>query len=205
MKQKNKNEILLLRNYCNFLLDLGLNLSFSQENPLTINQGKINRNIKSVQDVDSYIKEWQIKNDFQLILRNNNMYSKNFLLLSEEIKFVNYDLFRKNQPELLEKMFASIGKDIDDFFIINVDFSKLRESHINKINEILKLYFTILNPKTFIDMCSDNLNKFLKVHKFNLNCDYFKIPSVSNIVKNQSLKRIAWTQLKLLKVKLNEF
>ena len=205
MKQKNKNEILLLRNYCNFLLDLGLNFSFSQENPLTINQGKINRNIKSVQDVDSYIKEWQIKNDFQLILRNNNMSSKNFLLLSEEIKFVNYDLFRKNQPELLEKMFASIGKDIDDFFIINVDFSKLRESHINKINEILKLYFTILNPKTFIDMCSDNLNKFLKVHKFNLNYDYFKIPSVSDIVKNQSLKRIAWTQLKLLKVKLNEF
>ena len=91
------------------------------------------------------------------------------------------------------------------FFIINVDFSKLRESHINKINEILKLYFTILNPKTFIDMCSDNLNNFLKVHKFNLNCDYFKIPSVSNIVKNQSLKRNAWTQLKLLKVKLNEF
>ena len=44
------------------------------------------------------------------------MSSKNFLLLSEEIKFVNYDLFRKNQPELLEKMFASIGKDIDDFF-----------------------------------------------------------------------------------------
>ena len=67
MKQKNKNEILLLRNYCNFLLDLGLNFSFSQEIPLTINQGKTNRNIKSVQDVDSYIKEWQIKNDFQLI------------------------------------------------------------------------------------------------------------------------------------------
>lgn len=201
MIQKNENELFLLRNYCNFLLDLGLNLSFFQDNHLTINQTII----ESIQDVDSYIKEWQIKNNFQFILRNNNISSKHFLVLSEEIKFANYELFRKNQPELFEKMFASIGKNIDDFFIINVDFLKLRESHINKINEILKLYFTILNPKTLIDMCSDNLNNLLKVHNFNLNCDYFKIPSVSNIAKNESLKRNAWTQLKLLKVKLNEF
>ena len=54
-------------------------------------------------------------------------------------------------------------------------------------------------------MCSDDLNKFFEVNKLNLNFDYFKIPSVSNIMKNQSLKREAWVQLKLLKAKLNEF
>ena len=53
--------------------------------------------------------------------------------------------------------------------------------------------------------CSENLGKFFEVNKLNLNCDYFKIPAVSNIIKNQSLKRDAWTQLKLLKVKLDEF
>ena len=37
-----------------------------------------------------------------------------------------------------------------------------------------------------------------------INFDYIKIPSVSNIIKNQSLKRDAWSQLKLLKVKINE-
>ena len=79
------------------------------------------------------------------------------------------------------------------------------ENHINKINEILEQYFTILNPRIFIDMCSVDLVKFYKVNKLNLNFDYFKIPSVSNIMKNQSLKREAWVQLKLLKAKLNEF
>ena len=32
MKQKNENEFLALKNYSNFLVDLGLNISFSQEN-----------------------------------------------------------------------------------------------------------------------------------------------------------------------------
>ena len=54
-------------------------------------------------------------------------------------------------------------------------------------------------------MCSEDLEKFFEINKLNLNFDYFKIPSVSNIMKNQSLKREAWKQLKLLKVKLNEF
>ena len=98
-------------------------------------------------------------------------------------------------------MFLSIGQNIDEFFIINIDMEKLMENHINKINEILKLYFTILNPKILIDMCSKDFSKFCKVNKFNFNFDYFKIPSVSNIMKNHSLKREAWLQLKLLKVK----
>ena len=102
-------------------------------------------------------------------------------------------------------MFLSIGQNIDDFFIINIDIEKLIENHMEKINEILELYFTILNPKIFIDMYSDDLNKFFDIDNLNLNFDYIKIPSVSNIMKNQSLKREAWVQLKLLKAKLNEF
>ena len=60
----------------------------------------------------------------------------------------------KKKPELLEKMFLSIGQNIDDFFIINIDIEKLMENHINKINEILELYFTILNPKGFLLICA---------------------------------------------------
>ena len=81
----------------------------------------------------------------------------------------------------------------------------MKESHIKTIKEILKLYFTILAPKIFINMSSDELNKFIVADKLNFNFNYFKIPSVSNIIKNQSLKRDAWTQLKLLKEKLNAF
>ena len=73
------------------------------------------------------------------------------------------------------------------------------------MNKILKLYFQILNPKIFIDMCSVNLNKFIELNKVNLNFDYFKIPSIADLIKNQILKQDAWSQLKLLKVKLNEF
>ena len=205
MKQKNENELLVLKNYSNFLVDLGLNISFFQEYDFKIKQSKIEKNHKSIQDLDNYVKEWQIENNFQLILRNYNMSSKLLLLLSEENNFKNFDQFKKNQPELLEKMFASIGHDIDDFCVINIDFEKMTESYLNKIKEILKLYFEILNPKIFIDMYSDDLSKIFKIEDFDSNFDYIKIPSVSNINKNQSLKRDAWSQLKLLKVKINEF
>ena len=204
MEQKNENEFLVLKNYSNFLVDLGLNISFSQKNDLKIKQSKIEENHKSIQDLDNYVREWQIKNNFQLILRNYNMSSKFFLLLSEENNFKNFDQFKKNQPELLQKMFASIGYDIDNFFIINIDFKKMTENYFNKIKEILKLYCEILNPKIFIDMYPDDLSKIFKIEDINSNFDYIKIPSVSNIIKNQSLKRDAWLQLKLLKVKINE-
>ena len=205
MEQKNENEFLMLKNYSNFLVDLGLSISFFQQDELEKKHSKVEKNFKSIRDIDSYVKEWQIKNNFQLILRNINMSSKVFLLLSEENKFIDFDQFKKNQPELLEKMFTSIGENIDNFFIINIDFARIKESHIDKIKEILKLYLTILSPKIIIDMSSDYLNKLFAVKKFNLNFNYFKIPSVSSIIKNQSLKRNAWSQLKLLKVKLNEF
>ena len=204
MEQKNENEFLKLKNYSSFLFDLGLNVSFFQEKDIEVEQGKIEEKFRSIEDIDHYIKEWQMKNDFQLILRNRNISSKNILLLSEQDSFINLDQ-PKTKPDLLEKMFHSIGQNINDFFIINIDVEKLIENHTKKINEILELYFTILNPRIFIDMCSVDLGKLFKVNKLNLNFDYFKIPSVSNIMKNQSLKREAWVQLKLLKAKLDEF
>lgn len=204
MEQKNENEFLKLKNYSSFLLDLGLNVSFPQESDIGVEQNKIEEKFKTIEDLDNYIKEWQIKNDFQLISRNKNTSSKNILLLSERNIFINFDQLKK-KPDLLDKMFLSIGQNIDEFFIININIEKLMENHINKIDEILEQYFTISNPRIFIDMCSVDLVKFFKVNKLNLNFDYFKIPSVSNIMKNQSLKREAWVQLKLLKAKLNEF
>tara|TARA_B100000963_G_C22443339_1_gene587641 strand:- start:453 stop:854 length:402 start_codon:yes stop_codon:yes gene_type:complete len=133
------------------------------------------------------------------------MCSENILLMSEKNDFIKLNQPKNNQPELLIKMFSSIGQNIDDFFIINIDTEKVKENHKNKIEEFLKLYFIILKPKIFIDMCSDVKNNFFALDKFNLNSNYFKIPSVSNMIKNQSLKKDAWSQLKLLKVKLNEF
>ena len=57
-----------------------------------------------------------------------------------------------------------------------------------------------------VDICIKSLEGIQKDLNFQrINNNYFKIPSVLNIIKNQSLKRNAWSQLKLLKVKLNEF
>ncbi len=205
MEQKNENEFLMLKNYNNFLVDLGLNISFSVENDIRIKQSKLELNPKNVKQIDDYVNEWQIKNHLHLILRNKNMCSENILLMSEKNDFIKLNQPKNNQPELLIKMFSSIGQNIDDFFIINIDTEKVKENHKNKIEEFLKLYFIILKPKIFIDMCSDVQNNFFALDKFNLNSNYFKIPSVSNMIKNQSLKKDAWSQLKLLKVKLNEF
>ena len=204
MEQKNENELLSLKNYSNFLLDIGLNVSFSQLNDVKLEKGKTEEKFITIEEIDYHIKEWQIKNNVQLIFRNKNIFSKNILLLSEKSNFINFDHSKKN-PALLEKMFLSIGQNIDDFFIINVDLKNLIENHIKKINEILIMYFSILNPKIFINMCSEDLDRYCEVNELNLNFHYFKIPSVSNIMKNQSLKREAWIQLKLLKEKLNEF
>ena len=199
-----KNEILMLKNYTNFLIDLGLNISFSLESELSIKQAKFKKKFISIQDLDSHIEEWQIKSKHQLISRNNNINSKNILLLSEENCIANIDQDKKKELKLLEKMFASIGQNTDDFFIINIDKVKMKTGHLKKINEILKLYFKILAPKIIINMCSDVSKKYFEVNKFNLNFDYFKIPAASDVMKNQGLKRDAWSQLKLLKAKLNE-
>ena len=104
MEQKNENEFLVLKNYSNFLVDLGLNISFSQENDLKIKQNKIEKNLKSIEDLDDYVKEWQIKNNFQLILRNYKCLQI-FLLLSEENNFKNFDQFKK-PTRTARKMFV---------------------------------------------------------------------------------------------------
>ena len=102
MERKNENEFLKLKNYSSFLLDLGLNVSFSQENDVGVEQSKIEEKFKSIEDLDNYIKEWQIKNNLQFILRNKNISSKNILLLSERNTFINFDQPKK-KPELLDK------------------------------------------------------------------------------------------------------
>ena len=205
MEQKNENEFLMLKNYGNFLVDLGLNISFSQENDLKVKQCEKEINLKSTRDVMNYVKEWQNKNNFNLISTNENTSSNIFLLLSEENNFTNFDQFKKNQPELLDKMFASIGQNVNNFFVFNIDLLTIKESYLDKIYEILELYLKFLNPRVFIDMRSEDLGKIFEVNKLNFNLDYFKIPSVSNIMRNQSLKREAWVNLKLLKAKLDEF
>ena len=124
MEQKNENAFLMLKNYSNFLVDLGLNISFSQENDLKIKLCKKEKNFKTIRDIDNFVKDWHIKNNVQLISRNNKMSSKILLLLTEENNFTNFSQFEKNQPELLVKMFASIGQNVNDFFIISCFFLK---------------------------------------------------------------------------------
>ena len=83
MEQKNENEFLKLKNYSSFLFDLGLNVSFFEDKDIEVEQEKIEEKFKSIEEIDDYIEKWQIKNDFQLISRNKNIFSKNILLLSE--------------------------------------------------------------------------------------------------------------------------
>ena len=95
MEQKNENEPLLIKNYSNFLVDLGLNFFFSQEHDLETQQVKIEKNLKCIQDVDRHVEKWQTRNDFQVILRNNNQSSKILLLLSEKNNFIKFDQLKK--------------------------------------------------------------------------------------------------------------
>ena len=114
MEQKNENEFLKLKNYSSFLLDLGLNVSFPQQNDIDLEQNKIEEKFKTIEDLDNYIKEWQIKNDIQLILRNKNISSKNILLLSERNTFINFDQQKKNQSYWI-KCFSQLDKTLMNF------------------------------------------------------------------------------------------
>ena len=73
MERKNENEFLKLKNFSSFLLDIGLNVSFSQNNDIGAERSKIEEKFKNIEDIDNYIEKWQIKNGFQLILRNKNI------------------------------------------------------------------------------------------------------------------------------------
>ena len=203
MDKKNENDFLELKNYNYFLIDLGLNISFHYKKNET-QKTKEEKILKSVKDVDDYVKDWQKKNNYNLILRNKNVTSKSIILLSEKHNFIKFNQSKKKKPELLEKMFNSIGQNLDDFFIINIDLSQTNDDCIKKINSILELYFTILKPNIFIDITSKNLKNIFNIFNFDLNITYFKIPSILQIIENQSLKREAWSQLKLIRAKLNE-
>ena len=60
MEQKNENRLLSLKNYSNFLLDIGLNVSFSQLNDVKVEKGKMEEKFRTIEEVDYHIKEWQI-------------------------------------------------------------------------------------------------------------------------------------------------
>ena len=66
MEQKNVNEFLTLKNYSNFLVDLGLNIFFSQEKDLKIKLCKKEKNFTSIRDINNHVKAWQNKNNSQL-------------------------------------------------------------------------------------------------------------------------------------------
>ena len=63
MEQKNENELLMLKNYSDFLLDIGLNVSFSQLNDIKTEQSKIEKKLTNIEEIDDHIREWQIKNN----------------------------------------------------------------------------------------------------------------------------------------------
>ena len=95
MERKNENDFLKLKNYSIFLLDIGLDVFFSQKNDTRVERSKFDGKYISIEDIDNYIKKWQIENGFQLILRNKNISSKNILLLSERNTFINFDSPKK--------------------------------------------------------------------------------------------------------------
>ena len=109
MEQKNQNEYLKLKNFSSFLFDLGLNVSFFQDRDIEVEQDKFEVKFKSIGEIDDYITEWQIKNDFQLISRNKNIFSKNILLLSEKNIYINFDQSKKNQNYWI-RCFFQLGK-----------------------------------------------------------------------------------------------
>ena len=119
MERKNENDFLKLKNYSIFLLDIGLDVFFSQKNDTRVERSKFDGKYISIEDIDNYIEKWQIKNGFQLILRNKNISSKNILLLSERSAFINFDQPKKNQNYWI-KCFFQLDKTLMNFLSLTL-------------------------------------------------------------------------------------
>ena len=116
MEQKNENEFLMLKNYNAFLIDLGLNISFSKNDDEIKQQFQLEKNTSSVKKIDDYVKEWQFKNKHYFISRNKNMSSKNILLLFEENNFIKIDQpknLNDNAIYFMNKTISNIQKSRD--------------------------------------------------------------------------------------------
>ena len=206
MEHENEKQFLSLKNYCNFLIDLGINVSLPVENH-TVSQFEKNENkFDTVVDIDNYLKKWQIKNDSFIITRNNNVSSEIMLIMSNAHNLKKFDQLAINQEmDLLNRMFGAIGQNLNDILIINIDEKKINENNIYESKKIISSYFLKVKPKFFIDMSSDYFKKKIDLlNVFSNSNNFFRMPSPFEIYKNENLKRQAWTKLKLLKARLND-
>lgn len=206
MERENEIDYLSLKNFYNLLIDIGINISTKDqiEDPIKID---FKKKFTSVSEVDFFLKNFQNVNKLYPISRNDILMSDIFLI-SNNHNYKNLTDYhqKKSENDMFEKMFNAVDLDTKNFFIINIDVSnKQLNSIFNLINFFMKSYLTILKPKIVIDMCTysdKNLKKLLD--------EYFKsffviyIPHPSEISLNENLKKTAWTNLKLLRTKVND-
>lgn len=207
MERENEIDYLSLKNFYNFLIDLGINVSTNDqiEDSIKIDSKK---KFTSVSEVDIFLKNFQNENNFYPISRNDISFS-NICLISNTLNHKNLTEYhlKKSDNDMFEKMFNAVGLNSKSFFIINIDLSNKQVNNIyNIINFFIKSYLAVLKPKIIIDMCTygyKNPKKFLDQYfesSFVIN-----ISHPSEIKLNENLKKTAWTNLKLLRTKLNDF
>ena len=206
MERENEIDYLKLKNFYKMLIDLGINISIRKQvsNAIKVD---FNKKFTSVEEIDTYLNNFQSKNNFYPISRNGILLS-NIFLISNASNYKNSSEYYFNESDIImfEKMFNAVEVNSKNFFMINIDVSnKQADNTQNLIDFFIDSYLTILKPKIIIDMCTHNDKNSNKILKDYLqSCFIIHIPHPSKIILNDQLKKEAWTNLKLLRTKLND-
>ena len=140
------------------------------------------------------------KNNLNFVRAVGNVNAKILLIgnkLGEEEILEKRPYGGKNKI-LLEKMLNSINVNVNDVFLLNID--NFVHSRFDFFDIILK-YFNFIEPLFIINMSNREILNFLSVNMIN-NIFSINIPDPFLLIEKPKLKRIAWDNLKLLKLKL---
>ncbi len=186
-----------LINLIKFEIQLGLEF-FSEIRDFSENITE--RKFKDIPELENFLCKYFTKNNFNFVPSIGKKNSKVLLIgnkLGDE-EILEKSPYVGNNKILLEKMLNAIDLDINDVYKLNIDNSC---DYRLDFNDILSKYLEFLEPQFIINMSKRDINSILAT-KLNNNFFSVNIPDPSLLIKNPSLKRVAWENLKKLRLKL---
>ncbi len=163
----------------------------------------IEQKFQDIFDLENFLSECFNKNALNFVHSEGNINSKILLIgnkLSDEEILEKRPYGGKNKI-LLAKMLNSINLNINDVYLLNID--NFVHSRFNFF-DVLSKYLIFIKPFFIVNMSNRDISKFLSV---NIKNSFFSInvPDPFLLIQEPKLKRIAWNNLKTLKLKLTNF
>ncbi len=191
-----KQEII---NLIKFKVELGI--EFFSEN-LEIENIPNDKKYENIYELENYLKNYCMKKNIRFVSSIGD-YNLKVLLIGNNL---GEDEIKENTPYvgknkiLLEKMLSSINLTFENVFSLNIHHSN--QDNIDFFEIIIK-YLEFIKPSYIINMSDKNIINLLEENS-SKNFYLINIPDPDKLTNQPSLKRMAWENLKKLKLKMQE-